>query len=268
MENHIHLLIEVGAIPLSKIMQGLQFRYTRYFNRRYGKDGHLFQGRYKAILCEKDPYLLELVRYIHLNPIRSGVVKALEEYRWVSHLGYLGKVRDNLVDEEFVLGQFGNNRQIARKRYRQYLIEGLGLGHEDRFYEVKDQRFLGRDEFVERIEHEKDKRGSVLYEVSIEEITREVGKHIGIPLDRIGSLSRNRDGAYGRSLVAYLARKLSGDLIKDIAGYFHKEPATISLGVAKVERLLMRDGSLAERMDQVEKNLIEGRKKKYLITNA
>jgi len=143
-------------------MQGLQFRYTRYFNRRYGKEGHLFRGRYKAILCDKDSYLLELVRYIHLNPIRSKVVKELEKYRWVGHLGYLGRVKDDLIDEEFVLSQLGNDKRIARRRYRQFLLEGLGLGHEDKYYEVKDQRFLGADEFVERIESGKAMEEPVL----------------------------------------------------------------------------------------------------------
>lgn len=217
MSNHVHLLVEVETVPLSKIMQGLQFRYTRYFNRRYGKEGHLFQGRYKAILCDKDSYLLELIRYIHLNPIRSKVVEELEKYRWVSHLGYLGRIKDALIDEEFVLSQFGSDKRTARRRYRHFLLDGIGLGHEDKYYEVKDQRFLGEDEFIERIESEKAMEGPVFYEIPIEEIVKEVGKSMGISEDRICSLSRERKGAYGRSLVAYLARKLSGCLL--IEGY-------------------------------------------------
>ena len=84
MDNHVHLLVEVGNLPLSKIMQNLQFRYTQQYNRRYRKVGHLFQGRYKAILCDRDNYLLELVRYIHLNPIRAGLVRRTDRYRWSS----------------------------------------------------------------------------------------------------------------------------------------------------------------------------------------
>jgi REP element-mobilizing transposase RayT len=90
MKNH-HLLIEVEEIPLSSIMQSLLFGYARYFNRRYGEVGHLFQGRYKAILCDKDAYLLELVRYIHLNPVRAKIVRGPEDYVWTGHLSYLGK---------------------------------------------------------------------------------------------------------------------------------------------------------------------------------
>jgi len=91
---------------------------------------------------------------------------------------------------------------------------------------------------------------------------------MGITQDRIGSLSREREGAYGRSLVAYLARKLSGYLVKDIARYFCREPMTISQGVVKVERVLGGDEDLAKKVGQIEKKLIEKRRKKYLITNA
>ena len=90
MSNHVHLLIETGKTPLSKIMQGLQFSYTRYFNRRYRKIGHLFQGRYRAIICDRQEYLLELVRYIHLNPARTKQPSVLDEHRWSNHRAYLG----------------------------------------------------------------------------------------------------------------------------------------------------------------------------------
>ena len=88
MSNHVHLLIETGEIPLSKIMQGLQFTYTRYFNRKYRKVGHLFQGRFKAILCDREAYLLELVRYLHLNPGRIRSPVDPWKYRWSSHAAY------------------------------------------------------------------------------------------------------------------------------------------------------------------------------------
>ena len=268
MRNHVHLLLEVEATPLSKIMQGLQFRYTRYFNRRYGKVGHLFQGRYKAILCDKDPYLLGLVRYIHLNPIRSKVVKDLEKYRWISHLRYLGKTNDGLVDEEFVLSQFGKNKYVARRKYREFVLDGLDLGHQRRYYEVKDQRFLGEDEFIERIQSSKTLDSPVLFNIPIEEIVVEVSKGAGVTRDRMYSLSRDRRGAYGRGLVAYLARKLGGYLVKDIAEYFRREPMTMSEAIIKVEDLLRRDEGLAKKLRLMEMHLTEKRKKKYLISVA
>jgi len=264
----VHLLLEVEVTPLSKIMQALQFRYTRYFNTRYGKVGHLFQGRYKAILCDKDAYLLELIRYIHLNPIRSKLVRDLERYRWVSHQSYLGGKKDDLIDEDLVLSQFGRTKSLARRRYNDFIRDGLNLDHQAKYYEVKDQRFLGEQEFLERIESKKLTDEPVLFEMSIEEIVTEVGKTVGITRNRIHSLSRDRKGSLGRSLVAYLARKLSGYLVKEVARYFHREPAMISQGVMKVENLLRADEGLAEKVEMTEKKLIRNRNKKYLITNA
>jgi len=89
MGSHVHLLIQVGAEPLSKIIQNLSFRYTRYVNQYRQSTGHLFQGRYKAILVDADSYLLELARYIHLNPVRAGRCKAVDDYKWSSHHAYM-----------------------------------------------------------------------------------------------------------------------------------------------------------------------------------
>lgn len=91
MSNHIHLAVQVADIPLAKIMQNLSFRYTRWINQRKKRVGHLFQGRYKAILVDADSYLLQLVCYIHLNPVRANMVKRPEHYRWSGHRAYIGR---------------------------------------------------------------------------------------------------------------------------------------------------------------------------------
>jgi hypothetical protein len=90
MPNHFHLLLEVSRAPLAKVMQSLLYRYTRHYNQRYRKVGHLFQGRYRAILCDRDNYLMELIRYLHLNPVRARMVREPSLYRWSSHRDYLG----------------------------------------------------------------------------------------------------------------------------------------------------------------------------------
>lgn len=165
---------------LSKIMQFFLFRYTRYFNNRYGKVGHLFQRRYRTILCDKDDYLLELVRYIHLNPVRAKVVADPGKYLWTGHLSYLGKLKDGLIGEDFVLGQFRENRYRARQRYLQFVLEDLHTGHQEKYYEVKDQRYLGGESFIDRIEVEKRDTGNVLYDIPIEVIAEEVSRATGI----------------------------------------------------------------------------------------
>jgi len=121
MRNPLHLLLEVGEVSLSRIMQSLLSRYGRYFNTRHEEVGHLLQGRYEAIVCDKDAYLLELVRYIHLNPVRAKIVEVPEDYVWTGHLSYLGKAGGELIDEEFVFGQLSESRSVARQRYRQFV---------------------------------------------------------------------------------------------------------------------------------------------------
>ena len=268
MRNHCHLLLEVKEIPLSKIMQVLQFRYTRYFNKRYRKVGHLFQGRYKAILCDKEAYLLELIRYIHLNPLRAGIAGDPAEYPWTGHRGYLLKGKADLIDSGMVLSLFSRKRSLARKQYRQFVSDGMDRGHEQKYYKVKDQRYLGEDEFVEKVEGLKKSHEPSYWEVPVEKIVGVVIGGTSIPRDRLYSLTRDRQGAYGRNLVAYLARKLAGFRVKDIAQHFKREPMTISLGVIKVEKLLQQDKDFFKRVETMEMNLREKSKKKYFITIA
>jgi putative transposase len=119
-------------------MQGLQQSYTQYFNRKHHKVGHLFQGRYKAILCEKDEYLLTLVRYIHLNPIRAKLVQKPDDYAYSGHREYCGTRASEVLELDRVLDMLG-----GRAAYRRFVQEGLRDGHREEYYDVIDQRFLG-----------------------------------------------------------------------------------------------------------------------------
>ena len=268
MKNHLHLLIEVEEIPLGRIMQSLLFRYTRYFNVRYGEVGHLFQGRYKAIVCDKDAYLLELVRYIHLNPVRANIVGKPEEYLWTGHLSYLGRGWDDLIDERFVLDQFSENKSLARRRYRQFVWEGIPSGHQEKYYKIKDQRYLGEDLFINRIEAERSKPESWVYEVPLKAISQEVSRVTGIREDRLYSATRDREGARGRGLVAYLAKKVSDYMVKEIASHFKRSPVTIGEAIIKVEDFLRKDKTFEKTLTRVQENLVKGRKRKYRISVA
>jgi putative transposase len=268
MKNHIHLLLEVHEIPLSRFMQSLLFRYARFFNKRYSKVGHLFQGRYKAILCDKDAYLLELVRYIHLNPIRAKVVSDLERYLWTSHLSYLGKRKEDFVNLDFVLGQFGENKSLGRRKYLGFILEELGSGHQKNFYEVKDQRFLGEESFIKRIEGEKRGGEKEVFDILIEVIAKAVSKASEIGLGRMYSQTFERKGALGRGRVAYLARKLAGKMVKDIAEHFQRSPIRMSQAIIEIETRLRKDESLRKTVGQLEEGLRKQSKKKYFITIA
>ena len=118
MSNHVHLLLETGSEPLSKFMQGLQQSYTQYFNRKHHKVGHLFQGRYISIVCEKDEYLLTLVRYIHLNPIRAKLVQRLDDYLYSGHSEYCGVRVSEALETSRVQNMLGGRRSGSRLNKR------------------------------------------------------------------------------------------------------------------------------------------------------
>jgi REP-associated tyrosine transposase len=268
MQNHIHLLLEVKRIPLSRIMQSLLVRYIRYFNMRHDEKGHLFQGRYKAIVCDKDAYLLELVRYIHLNPVRAGMAKAPEDYVWTGHLCYLSNKGGDLIDDGFVLDQFSDDTSSARRRYRRFVRDGVAGGHETKYYQVKDQRYLGEDAFVEKIDRERKEAEDWVYKIPLEMISREVARMIGCGEHELYSVRRNRQGSHGRGIVAYLARKVSGCSVRDIADHFRRSSVTVSEGITKIEDLLRNDRTFAKELECMTENLVKGRKRKYRITEA
>lgn len=152
MTNHVHLLIERRTDSLGRIMQRLLTGYTNYYNRRYRRVGHLLQGRYKSILCESDVYLAQLVRYIHLNPVRANMVAVPEEYPHSSHCRYLGVEPAAFVDVDPVLRKFAARRKVARDRFAQFAAEGIRLGYVEEFY-APEHDLLGSEEFVDDMIH-------------------------------------------------------------------------------------------------------------------
>jgi len=149
MPNHVHLLLrQGGAYPLSRFMQRLQSAYTTFFNRKHGRVGHLFQGRYKAILVDADSYLLELIRYIHLNPLRAGLKDAVR-YPWSSHRQYIGKDRHPLapVDAKSVLKMFASIKPLAVRKYRAFIDDPDRERNWGSIYDVRGGRFMGDEEF-------------------------------------------------------------------------------------------------------------------------
>lgn len=146
MPNHIHLLAEVGDVPTARIMQGLLTAYARTFNRRYGHRGHVFEGRYKAIVCDRESYLLELTRYIHLNPVRARLVKRPEDWPWSGHQSYLGTGHYRLIDVGPVMGVFKNPL-----RYAAFVREGRGADYMPEWHPGEGSPYLGDEGFVRRI---------------------------------------------------------------------------------------------------------------------
>lgn len=154
MPNHVHLLIEVINSPINKIMQKLQTAYTMYINKKYEKVGHVFQGRYFHLLVDKEGYLLELIRYIHLNPVRAGLVKNPSDYKWSSHNVYLNisSKFNEIIDKDKVLSYFSSSKDRALKAYEDFILGGFEKQWQDIKTDIKRDNILGSGKFVQMIE--------------------------------------------------------------------------------------------------------------------
>lgn len=150
MDNHYHLLIETPDANLQTGMRQLNGVYTQQFNRRHARVGPVFQGRYKAILVDKDSYLLELCRYVVLNPVRANMVALPEHYRWSSYAAMMGARQGvSWLSTDWILSQFSSRRTLARKRYQQFVLEGIGQASP--WSQLKGQVLLGSETFVDAL---------------------------------------------------------------------------------------------------------------------
>ncbi len=177
MTNHAHILLKSGQVGLATFMRKMLTRYAITYNRRHRRHGHLFQNRYKSIVCEEDSYFKELVRYIHLNPLRAGFVGTpakLDWYKWSGHSVIVGRRKNSWQDREYVIRWFGKNKKEGKRGYREFVKKGIALGKQPHLVggglirsaggwsEVKalrriggrqasDERILGSGEFVKQM---------------------------------------------------------------------------------------------------------------------
>ncbi len=233
MNNHLHLLIETGDIPLSKILQGLNQSYTLHFNRKYRTVGHLFQGRYKAILCDRERYLLSLLKYIHYNPVRAKIAETPSRYRWSSDHLYRAGGGNGLVDTDAVLRLFSESRTRARRKYREFMDDGAAVKKQD-VYATVDERLLGDDAFVDKIaeEHGTVNKERRTREHSLARIAGVVAQAGGFSTEELRAGGRQRSLAQGRVAVAVLAREC-GYRCAEIAAYLGKDPTAVTQYVRK-----------------------------------
>jgi REP element-mobilizing transposase RayT len=222
MANHYHLLIETPDANLSKGMRQLNGVYTQRFNRNYQRVGHLFQGRYKSILVDKDSYLLELCRYIVLNPVRAkGMVGHPSEWLWSSyHETTGGREVPEWLAIDALLRMFAKTKFEAIERYKHFVAEGKGV---DIWQNLKSQVYLGDDEFVEK--HKitiKDNLDIVLNEVPKKQVR-----------PKAQSLSYYQLSSHDNKIAMAQAYLSGGYSMKEIANYFDVHYSTVSRAVAQ-----------------------------------
>ena len=151
MDNHYHLLVETTTCNLSMGMRQINGVYTQYFNRRYDRVGHVFQGRFKSILVERESYLLELCRYVVLNPVRAGIAGRPDDYAWSSYPATAGiEEPPRFLAVHWVLSQFGSDQPTAQQRYRDFVSEGI-IGKRQVWEDLKSQCVLGSSKFLAKI---------------------------------------------------------------------------------------------------------------------
>jgi len=247
MSNHAHFLFRTGDVPLSTLMSRLLTGYVVRFNRRHRRHGQLFQNRYKSIICQEDAYLRELVRYIHLNPLRARIVSglsALDTFKYSGHSALMGKRARKWQDTKYVLGYFGKTIRKARKEYRAYVEEGIDQGRRPELVggglvrslggwkalnktrkgeRVKgDQRILGESEFVTDVLKQADEKYERHYGLrrkgySLKTVEERVCEIYDIDRDEIYSKSRVQAIADARGLFCHWAVDALGYKLADMA---------------------------------------------------
>lgn len=223
MTNHFHLLLETVDGNLSKGMRQLNGLYTQRFNRRHSMVGHLFQGRYKAILVQKEAYLLELTRYVALNPLRANMVNTPEDWRWSSYPIVTGQeAAPRWLDTDWLLGQFAPERGKAIQRFREFVMSGSGAPSP--LQGVRHQLLLGDDCFVESHRQTGD-------DDTLREVSKAHRKSVVLSLDEYQARHPDRDEAMVR---AYLSGAYT---MAEIGRYFGLHYMTVSRSVRKFETL-------------------------------
>lgn len=206
MTNHIHLVVQVGEVSLSRIMQSVSLRYTKWINLRHARTGHLFQGRYKALLLDADSYLLEMLRYVHLNPVRAGMVASVEEYQWSSHHCYTGKYFLPWPTMNWALSLFGQDKNSARAAYMDFVRQGMSEGKRAEFqHGICDGQIIAEDVFAEKVlgrTQRQDNDEYTLYSV-IENVCRQ----FEITETQLRSPGKKRPFNETRALAALLVRE-------------------------------------------------------------
>ena len=253
MGNHFHAAIQVGEVSLSRILQNLSFRYTRWVNWRQGRSGHLFQGRYKAVLVDADSYLLELTRYIHLNPVRAGMVKEPQDYLWSGHRAYLGFEAIPWLTTDWVLSQFSGRVSSARRGYERFVWEGKGENHKEEYYRGSsgDSRILGDDAFVDRILGEK--QAVMRPKVTLVGLIKAVCRKYSIKEEELRGSGRGRRLSEVRGMAAWLILELGVGTLRELGQVTGRDVTTLSSAAKRLQMRAKEDLELAGRM----KDLLE-----------
>lgn len=253
MSNHYHLLIETTQPNVSRIMHYINGSYTTYYNVKRRKCGHVFQGRFKSILVEKEAYLLELSRYIHLNPLRAKMVALPEEYKWSSYAGYLNKNGDGYIDKD----KINEYITIKSNKYRQFVLDGLNI-KQNPFVNLYAGFILGSEYFI------KDKLKILKEEVETKDFSYKKAFRPAIDPETIISsvaryykktnqdiLSLNKRPVTIKNIAVYLIKRYTALTNNVIGKLFSLTYSAVSKAAKNIESLIAQDKRLKEETEKI-----------------
>jgi len=260
MDNHYHLLIETPYANLKQVMQNINTSYTVYINRRHNRAGHLFQGRYKAFIVDKESYLLELGRYIHLNPVRAGIVKIPEDYKWSSYIEYiLGRTEWAIADTSDTLFSFSKRRAIAAKKYQEFVYYGI----EEKSPLAKavgsilgDEAF--REEVIKYLKKIPDKTEipevkEIETKHKLEDVIKAVSEYYGVKTDEL--LKRKKATGRQRKIAQYLCKILSGKKNIEVGRVFGITLQAVTNVLRDIEEKRGKDRELSKDLTLIKKSM-------------
>lgn len=258
MSNHVHLAVQTGVEPLSRPMQWLFFRYASRFNRRHGRTGHLFQGRYRSLLVSTDEYAKQLIAYIHLNPVRVGLARAAGDYLHSSHNGYVRGRSPEWLSEEVGLRLFGEGTEEARSALERFVGECAGAPSSLDFKRGNNPEFdaLGPDGYVREVY----RRGEVTHRNarSLEQILEAVTATYGLTLEQLRAPGRQRWPAEARAMAAVLVRRYGGATLAQLGRAVQRDQSVLTHTSRRLENrvdslpVLHRYGAVLERLEITE----------------
>jgi len=269
MSNHYHLLLTTPRANLARFMRHLNGVYTQRHNRLHKKDGHLFRGRYKAILVQEDEYLTHLVRYIHLNPVQASLVQDPKDYHWSSHAHYLKAKDEEWLKVTKTLKYFSSNIWSARKAYLDFIRQGIDPKTKAFFKKRKPGPIFGDADFIEAIKEKfLVRKNNTLFketpeirplhgECMIDRIKKEVSRKFNVSQEAL-CLSRRGEHNRPRTIAVALAREISGLQLGELARHFKVGSyKTISAHHQKFVRSLSRDKTARQSYDDIKERCIQ-----------
>jgi REP element-mobilizing transposase RayT len=254
MPNHVHLAVEQGSASLSAFMHALQSSYTQRFNRRHGRVGHLFQGRYKSFLVDSDRYFLALVRYIHENPVKAGIVRAPRSYPWSSDLFFRTGIGPAWLDLDRALALLAPSRREAMRTYRDLMADRGRITPAYDTLVTHEGSIKGDEDFAKEALRQVSLPPRRSRSWTAEAVARVVAASSGLTLEDLKGATRRRDVSRLRLLSAYLGRERLGIPIAELARLFLRDDSGLAHGVRCLKERIAREPELKQQIERIANN--------------